>query len=91
MVSREREREQPVPRHFFPKKKEGRKRRGRKRERKARRQAGRKEAGAREGGRRERGEGSTKPKVSLARVARTRAHHGGGRRKHCGLTWGQSR
>ena len=89
MVSGEIEREQPVPRHFFPKKKEGSKRRGRKRERKARRQAGRKEAGARERGR-ERGEGTTKPKVSLARPhARARAPWG--RRKHSGLTWGQSR
>ena len=84
MVSREREREQPVPRHFFPKKKEGRKRRGRKRERKARRQAGRK----RERGREERAPPNQRSRL-LASLARARTM--GERRKHCGLTWGQSR
>ena len=54
-----------MPSHFFLKKKEGRKR-GRQKESKA----GKQEGSGREGGRKERGrwrEGTTKPKVLLAR------------------------
>ena len=65
---RERERERATPRHFFLKKKEGRKEKEGREERKAGRQAGRKEGSGREGERGE--EGTTKPKVLLARVAR---------------------
>ena len=90
MVSREREREREraasaTP--LFPQEERGKEKEGKKEGKKGK-EAGRKEAGAREGG-----EGTTKPKVSLARVARTRARARtmGERRKHCGLTWGQSR
>ena len=74
MVSREREREREraasaTP--LFPQEERGKEKEGKKEGKKGK-EAGRKEAGAREGG-----EGTTKPKVSLARVARTRAHHGG--------------
>ena len=68
MVSREREREREraasaTP--LFPQEERGKEKEGKKEGKKGK-EAGRKEAGAREGG-----EGTTKPKVSLARVART--------------------
>ena len=72
MVSRERERERAASATpLFPQEERGKEKEGKKEGKKGK-EAGRKEAGAREGG-----EGTTKPKVSLARVARTRAHHGG--------------
>ena len=78
MVSRERERERAASATpLFPQEERGKEKEGKKEGKKGK-EAGRKEAGARGRERgRERGEGTTKPKVSLARVARTRAHHGG--------------